>query len=148
MVPVPPDIDEPVEPVVHGVASGMVAPLVMVDVDGGGTVNIGLSPLVPVSVAPSGIVLPITLDFAVDGWVEAAPLPDAVAQLALDVSPPPSNVEEVDDVPPPELVVLQDGLVVGPSPPGLISVAPRGTPVALTPLVPLVSNGDVTPSPC
>ena len=143
---------------------------------GNGTVAIGLSPVVSVSVAPSGIVLPITLELEVEGWVEEAVLLDVVAQGELGVIPPPSKVDEADDmllipladeadgvmlIPPAgevddelpmlvELIALQDELTVGPRPPGLISVAPSGTtaPVALlAALVPNVPIGEVAPIP-
>ena len=51
------------EPVAQGVVvPGMVVPYAVPEVLGSGTVVIGLSPLVSVSVAPSGIVLPTTFD--------------------------------------------------------------------------------------
>ena len=153
----PPVIEEAEEPLAHGVvAPGLVVPcVVMRDVLGSGTTGIGLMPLVPVSVAPSGMVLPITLGFVPDTWVEDVPLLDVAAQLKLVVRPPPSKVgEDLDDdaalVPPTKAVALQVELGSGPRPPGSISVAPSGTPVPLgpfVPLVPIVLSGGVAPIP-
>ena len=152
----PPVIEEAEEPLAHGiVVPGGVVPYVMPDVLGSGTTGIGLMPLVPVSVAPSGMVLPITLGFVPDTWVEDVPPLDVAAQVELGVRPPPSKVEEdVDDdvalVPPVEAVALQAELGAGPRPPGSISVAPSGTPVPFepfVPLVPIVLSGEVAPIP-
>lgn len=107
----------------------------------------------PVSVAPRGIERPSTLELELEGWLEVDPPLDVVAQLLLDVIPPPSNVEGADDVvplPPVEPLALQEEPTVGPRPPGLISVAPRETPAAVKPLAPLepiVPKGEVAPIP-
>lgn len=152
-MPTPPVIEEPVA---HGVVEpGMVVPYAVPDALGSGTAGIGLMPLVPVSVAPSGMVLPITLEFIPDTWVEDVPPLDVAAQVELGVRPPPSKVEEdVDDnvalVPFVEAVALQAELGAGPRPPGSISVAPSGTPVPFAlfvPLVPIVLSGEVAPIP-
>jgi hypothetical protein len=109
--------------------------------------------LVPISVAPSGIVLPITLEFVPDTCVEAVPPLGFDVQMELGVRPPPSKaVEDVDDdvVSPVEPVELQVELGEGPRPPGSISVAPSGTPAPVKPLVPLVPDvpvGEVVPIP-
>jgi hypothetical protein len=155
-----PDEDEsvlaaalPVAPEAEEFAHGVVVPgAVVPNVLGSGTVSIGLRPLVPVSVAPSGIVLPITLEFEVEDEAGVVPLPDVVVQLELgDGIPPPSKVGDVDDVVPlAELAALQVELGARPRPPGSISVAPSGTPAPLEPpvtLVPIVPRGEVAPNP-
>lgn len=135
----------------HGaVVPGVVVPYVIAEGSGSGTVGIGLTPLVPVSVAPSGIALPITLEPEGEAKAGVLPLPDVVVQLELGaVIPPPSKVEEVDDVlliPPEVPLALQVELGTVPRPPGSISVAPSGMPVLFVPFVPMVLRADVVPN--
>jgi hypothetical protein len=133
---------------------------------GAGTVSIGLMPMLLSSVAPSGIVPPLSVKVEPDPGVDsgdAVPLDETVgeeAQLDIDVAeavdPPPSKVEFVaadDPVPEtlvpesPEELALQFGLGAGLKPPGSTSVAPSGRPVPLAPVAPSVPSGDVTPIP-
>jgi hypothetical protein len=136
------------------VLPGVVSPDVIAEMLGSGTVGIGLRPLVPVSVAPSGIALPITLEPEVEAWTGVVSLPVVVVQPEPDdIMPPPSKAEEVDDmllVPLDEPVALQVEPGRGPRPPGLISVAPSGMLVPFEPFVPLAPNvpsGEVAPIP-
>ncbi|WP_409189809.1 hypothetical protein [Bradyrhizobium sp. RDM4] len=147
----------------HDVVVDILVPYATPEVLGRGTVVIGLSPLVSASVAPSGIVLPTTPAVEATGWLEEVVLLDVVAQLELGVMPPPSKVDDEDDVvlialadevddvlpiAPVEPVPLQDELAIGPRPPASISVAPRGTPAPVklfVPLEPSVPIGEVAP---
>jgi hypothetical protein len=152
------EVELMVEPV-HGLA---VLPEVIGVTVGLGTEVIGLRPLPVVSVEPSGIAPPSSVNVevmpGVDVWKELA-LVDEDVQPAVGVAdpfaviPPPSNVEEVVVA---ELVLLDPGcmfdvqveVATGPRPPGDSSVAPSGMPVPLGLLVPLepnVPNGEVAP---
>jgi hypothetical protein len=128
-----------------------------------GTVIIGLTPALSISVEPSGMVPPPSNDPEVAPGVksgEASPVEDTVADdpevQALEDSPPPSKVvpaEAVIDCVIGELIAPGDELTAevqgrGLKPPGSISVALSGMPVGapdvgeLSPL-----RGDVAPSP-
>jgi hypothetical protein len=147
---------------------------VVVVVAGGDTGMSGLTPPLSISVAPSGVVLPDSPNPVIEPGVDigdAIPLDDIVADAQLDAvpaKPPPSKVElvplipEVPPVPPlrAELVPLvplmteltpidaQFTLGAGLRPPGFISVAPNGTPVAVLPtLDPRIPRGDVAGIP-
>ena len=154
-------------------------PVGLVVLLGAGRGTSGLTPPLSSSVAPSGIVPPLSVDETVPGFDsgEAVPLegdpavaqPDVVPVIpAVPIdpidpaaaTPPPSKVEPVPivDVVPiipdePEYPVpakpqLSPGVVA--KPPGLISVAPSGSPVGLDPvaaLAPGVPSGDVIPIP-
>jgi hypothetical protein len=160
--------------------------VVVVVLLGAGTVIGGLTPPLPSSLAPSGIVPPLREVPAVPGMDsgEAVPLvetaPDdaqtdanpaeplvpvpAIPPVDPLLSPPPSKVDTVpivDDAPavpdsPAADVDIPAGIVAQPvtgaglMPPGLISVAPSGTPLGLLPVgatPPMVPNGEVAPSP-
>jgi hypothetical protein len=140
----------------HGVVVLLDVIGVMVGVESG---TIGLRPVVPVSVAPSGIVPPIreaelVPDVEADGDV---PLADDDAQPAVVFIPPPSNVEGViidavplgpEDCAEVEPLVLQVELTAGLKPPGLISVDPSGMLEFVAPFVPpepSVPSGEVVP---
>ena len=130
-----------IEPVV--VEGG--APTLGVERVGAGVVTSGLRPLVPVSVAPSGMPPPTSVAFVLPAWGEVERADEAcddMQPVALPaVSPPPSKVP-LDPVTEPQLPGI------GLSPPGLISVAPSGMPVPLVPPdAPGTPRGDVVPIP-
>jgi hypothetical protein len=134
---------------------------------GAGTVMMGLTPPLSISIAPSGIVPPLSVELELPPEFdsgEAVPPGDSVCdEVQLDVefvdgtavNPPPSNVEVAPIVIPvmpeafvpdsPEPLALQFTVTVGLTPPGSISVAPSGMPVPLDPLGPNVPSGDVAP---
>jgi hypothetical protein len=130
---------------------------------GTGTVIMGLTPPLSISVAPSGIMPPLSIELELlPGFDsgEAVPPRDSVCEeVQLDVevvdgtavNPPPSNVEVAPIViPVPEAFIpdspeLQFTVTVGLTPPGSISVAPSGMPVPLDPLGPSVPSGEVAP---
>ena len=131
--------------------------LVLAVAPGSGTVIIGLTPPLSISVESSGIAPPIAEE-------EPAVLPGAESDEAMPLAggsceveqasdpalvvPPPSNVELVPDIDAPEPLMLQFGLTAGLRPPGSISVAPSGIPVpfdAVAVLEPSVPSGDVGP---
>lgn len=113
-----------------------------------GIESIGLRPPLFISVAPSGIVLPITVEIDAS-WDAVVVLFEPDVQLEVEARPPPSKVEELDVVllVAPEPLALHVELGAGLSPPGLISVDASGAPaVVLLPLEPMPS-GDVVPIP-
>jgi hypothetical protein len=144
-----------------------------------GTVINGLMPALSISVEPSGIVPPFTVKFefvVVDQSGEAVPLDvallagalvEAQAEVMVEPNPPPSKTEPVTDVetiPDPldpvvpedipenaDPLVLQFETGAGLKPPGSISVAPSGIPVALfdplDALEPSMPSGEVAPRP-
>ncbi|MCK1478227.1 hypothetical protein ABIB06_002099 [Bradyrhizobium sp. LB8.2] len=144
----------------HGdVVPGMVEPYVIVEVLGSGTVTNGLTPVLPVSVAPSGIELPMTdpLELAPGVDEPVAPADDEVQPEVIS-NPPPSKVVPAavidvvlfvpEDCEPVEPLAPQDGVGAGLRPPGSISVDPSGLPETVVPLVPFVPNtpsGEVAP---
>ena len=111
--------------------------MLTVGIVGGGTVIVGLTPPLSISVAPSGMAPPASNDPGVGPGVEsgdAVPVEDTVAEdpklQPVEDNPPPSKVElaeVVDWVPVPELAAEEQGSEL--KPPGLISVAPSGIPV-------------------
>jgi hypothetical protein len=158
-----------VEPAHHGIA-----PL---DI---GAVISGLTPALSSSVEPSGIVPPfnVKFEFAVVGESgEAVPLDvalladalvDAQVEVIVEPNPPPSKTEPatgIEAIPDPLDPVMPedipeyaaDPLMVqfetgaGLKPPGSISVAPSGIPVALfdplDALEPSTPSGEVAPNP-
>jgi hypothetical protein len=144
-----------------------------------GTVISGLTPALSISVEPSGIVPPFNVKFefvVVDESGEAVPLDvallgdafvEAQAEVIVEPNPPPSKIEPVTDVeaiPDPldpvipediaenvDPLALQFETGAGLRPPGSISVAPSGIPVALfdplDTLEPSTPSGDVAPMP-
>ena len=140
-----------------------------------GVVISGLTPALSISVEPSGIVPPFNVKFEFvpieesgdakppDVALLADPLVEAHAEVVIELNPPPSKTEpltgvEVPDplspvVPPsiPEYaanpLVLQFEIGAGLKPPGSISVAPKGIPVALFDppdvIEPCIPSGDV-----
>jgi hypothetical protein len=144
-----------------------------------GTVINGLTPALSISVEPSGIVPPFNVKFefaVVDESGEAVPLDvallgdafvEAQTVVIVEPNPPPSKIEPVTDVeaiPDPldpvipeaipenvDPLALQFETGAGLRPPGSISVAPSGIPVALfdplDALEPSTPSGDVAPMP-
>jgi hypothetical protein len=131
---------------------------------GPGTVIMGLTPPLSISVAPSGIAPPsiVRLELPLGfGNGEAVPPEDSTcddvqpeAEIVDDPdNPPPSNVEVVPtplipDRPEPPPLALQFVPVAGLKPPGSTSVAPSGRPVPIDPLDPSDPSdpsGDVGP---
>jgi hypothetical protein len=140
-----------------------------------GMVINGLTPPLSISVAPSGIVPPFNVVFALAPGVESteavpigvvAPIDPQVEPTA-EPNPPPSNVEFVPDIEAAldpiipadsseeeaveELLTLQLETAAGLNPPGSISVAPSGIPVALLgvpdTLALGIPSGEVAPIP-
>jgi hypothetical protein len=125
-----------------------------------GTVINGLTPALSISVEPSGIVPPFNVKF------EFAVV-DEQTVVIVEPNPPPSKIEPVTDVeaiPDPldpvipeaipenvDPLALQFETGAGLRPPGSISVAPSGIPVALfdplDALEPSTPSGDVAPMP-
>ena len=144
----------------HGdIVPGTVEPFVIVEVLGRGTVSNGLTPVLLVSVAPSGIELPMTdpLKLA-PGVNEAVAAADDEVQPEVISNPPPSKVVPAavidvvlfvpEDCEPVELLAPQAVVGAGLRPPGSISVDPSGIAETVVPLVPFVPNtprGDVAP---
>jgi hypothetical protein len=133
-----------------------------------GEVISGLTPALSISVEPSGIAPPFNVKFefaVVDESGEAVPLDIALlagtlvetqAEVIVEPNPPPSKIEPVTDVEaiPPENadpLVSQFETGAGLKPPGSISVAPSGIPVALfdplDALEPGMPSGGVAPRP-
>jgi hypothetical protein len=130
-----------------------------------GTVINGLTPALSISVEPSGIVPPFNVKFefvVVDKSGVAVPLDvalladalvEAQAEVIVEPNPPPSKtdpataIEAIPDAADP----LQFETGAGLRPPGSISVAPSGIPVALfdplDALEPSTPSGDVAPMP-
>jgi hypothetical protein len=107
-----------------------------------GTVIIGLTPALSISVASSGTVPPASSDPGTAPGVksgEAMPVDETDAgSQPLDDMPPPSKVEPVE---------LWEAQASGLKPPGLISVAPSGMPVGAPDVAePRAFSGDVAPS--
>jgi hypothetical protein len=122
---------------------------------GAGTVIAGLSPALSISVAPSGIAPPMRGDAFAPGTDsgEAAPLDtfgnvggqlDSKAVAADPLNPPPSNVELAATL---AAAAAQSALGTGLNPPGSISVAPSGMPLAAGPFDPGMPSGDVALMP-
>jgi hypothetical protein len=167
VVPVAPNVPVIAVPVVGDVPGQGVAEML-----GSGTPIVVLSPGVPTSVAPSGIVAPLPTVpspnpaagvIAVPGEVPLVPVAAGLQVLATDepdIAPPPSKVELDPAIPVPDVVIpvlgpeIPAGLAhnVPPAsgliPPLLSSVAPSGMPTgpdgALKFIVP---SGDVAPMP-
>jgi hypothetical protein len=134
---------------------------------GAGTVSMGLTPPLSNSVAPSGIVPPLSLRLELPPGLdsgEAVPAGDSTCddvQLDVEVAdpvalnPPPSKVEVAPvpvvlgalapDIPKLDPLALQFAVAAGLTPPGSISVAPSGMPVPLDPVEPSVPSGEVAP---
>jgi hypothetical protein len=136
---------------------------------GAGTLSMGLTPPLSISVAPSGIVPPLSEEFEVtpglDSGEAVAPEDSSCVDAQLDIevadpatiNPPPSKVEVapvvipvvpeafVPNIPKADPPALQFAVAAGLRPPGSISVAPSGIPLPLDPLEPSVPRGDVAP---
>ena len=144
----------------HGdVVPGTVEPYVIVEALGSGTATIGLTPVLLVSVAPSGIELPMTdpLELAPGVDNPVAPADDEVQPEVIS-NPPPSKIVPAADVDvvlfvpedcePVEPLAPQAKVGAGLRPPGSICVDPSGIAETVVPLVPFVPNtpsGEVAP---
>ena len=154
-VPVAPKSLEPVTPVVR-LDVPMPVPAQGVEVLlGPGTMMPGLTPALPISVAPRGIVPPFSTDVFAAGFdsgdanppvvpmPDDEPAPDVETQEVAWVMPPPSKLElelepelelmldvrDPAELPiPTQLVVGVEPICSGLRPPGSISVAPSGIP--------------------
>jgi hypothetical protein len=131
---------------------------------GTGSSVVGLSPGVPSSVEPSGIV-PLLIDPGVNLAVvdpviidvDPSALPNvvelqvvAVALVEPGIVPPPSNVDIDPANPVADVVAPEQGLVlaVGLRPPVFNSVAPRGIPLVCDAVLrSIVPSGEVAPMP-
>jgi hypothetical protein len=132
--------------------------LTLIVLSGPGTPIRGLTPALPISVAPSGIAPPLRVDAVLAGLESGdanppeAPVPAVEAQAVAPVIPPPSKLElvlvvgEPEDAPvtPQMVLFVMVPIGTGLRPPGSISVAPSGMPavdpVAVEPGIP---SGDV-----
>jgi hypothetical protein len=124
-------------------------------------VAIGLTPRLPISVAPSGTVPPETDETAAasgENSGDAVPVEDTIVEDP-ELQPlddiPPSKVEPLDivvgcvvgELPTPRGELAVDEQVRGLKPPPLISVAPSGMPVGAPEVgEPSPLSGDVAPS--
>ena len=166
-----------IEPIAAPVVEPMHDGIRLLDI---GAVISGLTPALSISVEPSGIVPPFNVknEFVPgdakppDVALLADALVEAHAEVVVEPNPPPSKAEptDVEAIPEPlspvmpedipeyaaDPLVLQFEIGAGLKPPGSISVAPSGIPVALfDPLGALkpstpggdVASGDVVPMP-